>query len=63
MQLKNEKKLAIGIILLFSIKTFGQISVKDSTVQVVAYWSKLEKQSTIYLSTIKNWKLKLLSRW
>jgi hypothetical protein len=40
-----KKTLAIGIILLFSIKTFGQISVKDSTVQVVGYWSKLEKQS------------------
>jgi len=40
-----KKTLAIGIILLFSIKTFGQISVKDSTVQVVGYWLKLEKQS------------------
>lgn len=40
-----KETLAIGIILLFSIKTFGQISVKDSTVQVVGYWSKLEKQS------------------
>lgn len=40
-----KKTLFIGILLLFSIKTFGQISVKDSTVQVVGYWSKLEKQS------------------
>lgn len=40
-----KKTLVIGIILLFSIKTFGQINVKDSTVQAIAYWSKLEKQS------------------
>ena len=40
-----KKTLVIGILVLFSIKTFGQISVKDSTVQVIAYWSKLEKQS------------------
>lgn len=40
-----KKTLFIGILLLFSIKTFGQISLKDSTVQVVGYWSKLEKQS------------------
>jgi hypothetical protein len=43
--MKMKKTLVIGIIVLFSIKTFGQISVKDSTVQVIAYWSKLEKQS------------------
>jgi hypothetical protein len=39
------KILVIGLLLLFSVKTFGQISVKDSTVQVIGYWSILEKQS------------------
>jgi hypothetical protein len=39
------KLLVIGIIFLFSVNVFGQISEKDSTVQVVAYWSKLDKQS------------------
>jgi hypothetical protein len=43
--MKMRKTLVIGIILLFSIKIFGQISMKDSTVQVIAYWSKSEKQS------------------
>lgn len=39
------KLFAIGIIFLFSTTIFGQINVKDSTVQVVAYWSKLDTQS------------------
>ena len=39
------KLLTIGIIFLFSTSIFGQINIKDSTVQVVAYWSKLDKQS------------------
>ena len=38
-------KIIIGIAFLFSVSIYGQISEKDSTVQVVAYWSKLEKQS------------------
>lgn len=42
---KMKETLIIGIILFFSIKTFGQINVKDSTVQVIGYWSKLDKQS------------------
>lgn len=43
--MKKKKTLIIGILLIFSIQLFGQISVKDSTVQVIGYWSKLEKQS------------------
>jgi hypothetical protein len=39
------KLLVIAIVSLFSTTIFGQINEKDSTVQVVAYWSKLEKQS------------------
>lgn len=39
------KVLAIAITGLFSVTIYGQISEKDSTVQVVAYWSKLDKQS------------------
>lgn len=34
-----------GITFLFSLSSFGQINEKDSTVQVVAYWSKLDTQS------------------
>lgn len=44
-KMKKKKTLIIGILLIFSIQLFGQISVKDSTVQVIGYWSKLEKQS------------------
>ena len=39
-------KLLIGVVLfLFSSTLFGQISVKDSTVQVIGYWAKQETQS------------------
>lgn len=40
-----KNKIAIILVLLLSIKTYGQISLKDSTVQVIGYWSKLDKQS------------------
>ena len=39
------KLLIFGIIILFSSTLFGQISVQDSTVQVIGYWSKQETQS------------------
>ncbi|NQX81116.1 MAG: hypothetical protein HRT66_03850 [Flavobacteriaceae bacterium] len=39
------KLLIIGIAFLFTINISAQINEKDSTVQVVAYWSKLDKQS------------------
>jgi hypothetical protein len=39
------KLFAIGITFLFSTSILGQINLKDSTVQVVAYWSKMDKQS------------------
>jgi hypothetical protein len=51
------KKLAIiGIIHLLFINAYGQINMADSTVQVVGYWDKNEKQS--YLITLE--KLKIL---
>ena len=37
--------LVIGIVFLLSVNMYGQINEKDSTVQVVAYWSKLDQQS------------------
>ena len=39
------KLLIFGIISLLSSTLFGQISVKDSTVQVIGYWEKQEMQS------------------
>lgn len=39
------KLLIFGTIFLISSTIFGQISVKDSTVQVIGYWAKQEKQS------------------
>jgi hypothetical protein len=43
--LKMNKLLIFGIIILFSSTLFGQINPKDSTVQVIGYWSKQEMQS------------------
>ncbi|WP_223267239.1 hypothetical protein [Polaribacter sp. IC073] len=40
-----KKLLIIGILFLYSTNISSQINPKYSTVQVVAYWSKLEKQS------------------
>jgi hypothetical protein len=39
------KLLIFGTIFLLSSTLFGQISVKDSTVQVIGYWEKQETQS------------------
>jgi len=39
------KLLIFGTIFLLSSTLFGQISVKDSTVQVIGYWAKQETQS------------------
>ena len=39
------KLLIFGTIFLLSSNLFGQISVKDSTVQVIGYWAKQETQS------------------
>ena len=52
------RKLAItGFFYLLITSTFGQINMADSTVQVVGYWDKNEKQS--YLITLE--KLKILN--
>ncbi|WP_232734718.1 hypothetical protein [Polaribacter sp. ALD11] len=49
------KKLLFNGILFYSTNISSQINPKDSTVQVVAYWSKLEKQSyNISYDKIKN---------
>ena len=40
-----KKLLGLGIIILGSSNLFSQISIKDSTVQVIGYWSKYDKQS------------------
>lgn len=39
------KLLVFGTMFILSSTLFGQISVKDSTVQVIGYWSKQEMQS------------------
>lgn len=43
--IKMFKLSIVTIIILFSSTLFGQISVQDSTVQVIGYWSKQETQS------------------
>jgi hypothetical protein len=50
------KLLVFGTIFLLSSNLFGQISVKDSTVQVIGYWSKLDTQS--YDVTYEKYKVK-----
>ena len=50
------KLLIFGTICLLSSTLFGQISAKDSTVQVIGYWSKLETQS--YDVTYNKFKVK-----
>ncbi|MCF8272378.1 MAG: hypothetical protein K9I95_00950 [Flavobacteriaceae bacterium] len=39
------KLLILGTLFILSSSLFGQISIKDSTVQVIGYWSKNEIQS------------------
>ena len=39
------KLLIFGTIFLFSTNLFSQINIKDSTVQVIGYWSKYDTQS------------------
>ena len=51
-----KKLLVFGIIFLISSNLFSQISIKDSTVQVIGYWSKYDKQS--YDVTYEKYKLK-----
>lgn len=51
-----KKLLVFGIIILISSNLFSQISIKDSTVQVIGYWSKYVKQS--YDVTYEKYKLK-----
>lgn len=51
-----KKLLVFGIIILISSNLFSQISIKDSTVQVIGYWSKYDKQS--YDVTYEKYKLK-----
>ncbi len=50
------KRLQIfGLILLLSVKTYGQINMADSTAQVIGYWDKNEKQS--YIVTHEKYKI------
>ena len=51
-----KKLLVFGIIILISSNLFSQISIKDSTVQVIGYWSKYDKQS--YDVTYEKYKVK-----
>ena len=51
-----KKLLVFGIIFLISSNLFSQISIKDSTVQVIGYWSKYDKQS--YDVTYEKYKVK-----
>ncbi|WP_282124662.1 hypothetical protein [Algibacter mikhailovii] len=50
------KLLLIGTLCLLSSNLFGQISTKDSTVQVIGYWAKQDVQS--YDITYEKYKLK-----
>lgn len=50
------KILVVGLILLFGSSSYGQINLKDSTVQVIGYWSKKEKQT--YAVTQETYKVK-----
>jgi hypothetical protein len=50
------KLLIFGTIFLLSSSLFGQISAKDSTVQVIGYWAKQETQS--YNISYKKFKIK-----
>jgi len=43
--LNMNKLILIAVSILFSSTLFGQISAKDSTVQVIGYWSKQDMQS------------------
>jgi hypothetical protein len=51
-----KKLLVFGIIFLISSNLFSQVSIKDSTVQVIGYWSKYDKQS--YDVTYEKYKVK-----
>jgi hypothetical protein len=44
-----------GLLLLLTVNIFGQINMADSTVQVIGYWDKNEKQS--YLVTLEKFKI------
>lgn len=46
----------IGIVFLVVIKTYGQINMTDSTVQVIGYWAMNDKQS--YIVTNEKYKVK-----
>lgn len=50
------KLLIFGTLFLLSSSLFGQISIKDSTVQVIGYWTKHETQS--YDITYEKFKIK-----
>jgi len=45
----------IGFAFLVFIKTYGQINMSDSTVQVIGYWNKHDKQT--YIVTNENYKV------
>ena len=44
------------LLLLVAVMSFGQINMADSTVQVICYWDKLEKQT--YLITNESYKIR-----
>ncbi len=46
----------IGFAFLWIIKTYGQINMNDSTVQVIGYWDKNDKQT--YMVTNESYKVK-----
>lgn len=50
-----KKIIIIGIALLMIANTYGQINMNDSTVQVIGYWNKNEKQS--FLVTNERYKV------
>lgn len=51
------KRLQIlGLIILMSVKIYGQINMTDSTAQVIGYWDKNEKQT--YIVTQEKFKIK-----
>ncbi len=56
MKIKSKQLTLIVLNLLFMINIYGQINMSDSTVQVIGYWDKNEKQSY----TVTNEKYKII---
>lgn len=51
-----KKTIVLNLILLFAVNIYGQINTSDSTVQVIGYWEKNEKQT--YVVEDKKYKVK-----